>query len=67
MARSKFIHCPNCYWRLAISDGADIAFDLEMHRLSGNCRAQAPPKDRAERKTTNNGLGRLNDWMGGDD
>lgn len=69
MAPSKYIRCPSCYWRLAVSEDADIAFDLEIHRLSGNCRSHVPPKDRAEGKATkptNNALGRLDDWMGGD-
>lgn len=65
MAQS-YIRCPDCYGRLATVKGADIAFDLEMHRLSGHCRAYVPPKERAERKPNNNSLNRLDDWMGGD-
>ena len=64
MAR-KFIRCPLCYGRLATCEGADDAFDLEMHRLSGNCRAYEPPKQRPQRTNTNS-LNRLDDWMGGD-
>lgn len=61
----KFIRCPLCYGRLATAEGADAAFDLEMHRLSGHCRAYVPPKGRTPRKTDNS-LNRLDDWMGGD-
>lgn len=65
MEPRRFIRCPLCYGRLAIADGADAAFDLEMHRLSGHCHAQEKPKERAPRKPKN-GLNRLDDWMGGE-
>ena len=60
---STYIRCPNCYWRLAISEDADVEFDLEIHRLSGNCRAHVPPKERAPRKPKA-ALSRLDDWIG---
>lgn len=61
---SKFIRCPHCYWRLAVAEDADIAFDLDMHRLSGHCRAYEPPKAPKERTPRQNALNRLDDWMG---
>lgn len=47
---TRFIRCPLCYGRLAVSDEADHEFDLHIHRLSGHCRAIEPPKRPKERK-----------------
>lgn len=62
MAR-RFIRCPKCYGRIATAEDADDEFDLNMHRLSGFCRAADAPKERKPRTKT---VTRLDNLLGGD-
>lgn len=59
----RFIRCPKCYGRIVTVEDADDEFDLDMHRLSGNCPAAVAPK---ERKPRNKTVTRLDDLLGGD-
>ena len=63
---AQHIRCPKCYGRLAIADDANVDFDLEMHRLSGHCRAAEKPKERAPRKPSAHAFNKLDDWLGGE-
>lgn len=52
----RSIRCPSCYWRITcIADLGDQHL-IDMHRLSGLCRAAVPPKERkAPRKRPEDG------------
>lgn len=39
------MRCPNCFHRLKITHDDDVEWVLELHRLSGYCSGNPPPKD----------------------
>jgi hypothetical protein len=66
---NRLVRCPQCYFRLRVAGDADVSFELEMHRLSGDCRAHVPPKDRTPRKSSkslqpDHSLSRLDTYWG---
>ncbi len=58
----RFIRCPGCYGRVTRTDDGSDEHAVEMHRLSGYCRAAVAPKERKPPKKTDV---HLNDLLGG--